>query len=63
MVDKLEDERQRILDQEMRAAEWIQAHWLGMQARKDKDKARKNNRKGKKRGKKWIIKFIKFAIY
>jgi hypothetical protein len=34
-----------------------------MQARKDKDKARKNNRKGKKRGKKWIIKFIKFAIY
>jgi hypothetical protein len=47
MVEKLESERDRILDQEHRAAEWIQAHWLGMQARKEKDKARK----GKKRGK------------
>ena len=34
MVKKMQDEVDRKNDQENRAAEWIQAHWLGMLERK-----------------------------
>jgi len=36
-----------------RGAEWIQAHWRGLLARRDAEKARKKNKKKKKGGKKW----------
>jgi hypothetical protein len=35
-----------------RGAEWIQAHWRGLLARRDAEKARKKNKKKKKGGKK-----------
>jgi len=53
MVTKLEDERNKKLEQEDRAAEWVQAHWLGMIERKAAKKGKKK-KKGKK-GKKWLI--------
>lgn len=53
MVKKMQDEVDRKDDQENRAAEWIQAHWLGMLERKAAEKARKKGRKGKgRKGKK-----------
>jgi len=53
MVKKMQDEVDRKNDQENRAAEWIQAHWLGMLERKAAEKARKKGRKGKgRKGKK-----------
>ena len=32
-----------------RGAEWIQAHWRGLLARRDAEKARKKNKKKKKK--------------
>ena len=46
-VKKAEQDKQ--MQQLHKAAEYIQAHWLGLIARRDADKARK---KGKKKGKK-----------
>jgi hypothetical protein len=35
-----------------KAAEWVQAHWRGVVARRDADKQRKGRKKGKGKGKK-----------
>ena len=48
MVKKMQEQVDKKDDQENRAAEWIQAHWLGMLERKAAEKARKKGRKGKK---------------
>ena len=46
---KAEQEKQEA--QLNKAAEWVQAHWRGMLARKEMEKARKKGRKGKKKKK------------
>jgi len=33
----------------VRAAEWVQAHWRGLIARREGEKARKKNKKKKKK--------------
>lgn len=35
-----------------KGAEWVQAHWRGLLARREGEKLRKKNKKGKKRAKK-----------
>lgn len=51
IVQRKEDENRKQMELLTRAAEWIQAHWRGMQARVEADKARKKNKK-KRKGKK-----------
>mmetsp|Transcript_8401 Transcript_8401/g.6260 ORF Transcript_8401/g.6260 Transcript_8401/m.6260 type:complete len:96 (+) Transcript_8401:872-1159(+) len=50
LMKKKEDEQQRQMNLLHRAAEWMQAHWKGLMARRIMEKERKN--KKKKRGKK-----------
>lgn len=49
------DEQQAVMDKLVRASEFIQAHWRGMQERKLMEKSMKG--KKKKRGKKKKLKF------
>lgn len=49
MIEKKEEEQRKKMELLTRGAEWIQAHWRGLLARREGEKARK---KGKKKGKK-----------
>ena len=50
-MKKKQDEQNSKIEKLSRASEWIQAHWRGMLARKEMEKARKGKKKKKK--KKW----------
>jgi len=57
IMKKKADEQQAIMDKMIRASEFIQAHWRGMQERRLMEKSMKG--KKKKRGKnkkKWTLK-------
>ena len=51
IMQKKNEEQQAKMDRLERASEYIQAHWKGMLARKEADKARKKGKKGKKKQK------------
>lgn len=53
IMRRKEEEQRKKMETLTRAAEWVQAHWRGMQARIEAEKARKKNKKGRKgKGKK-----------
>ena len=43
------DEQQKQVDLLNRASEWLQAHWKGLLARREMEKARKGKKKKKKK--------------
>ena len=52
MIAKKEEEQKKRMEILNRGAEWIQAHWRGLIARRESEKARKKGkppRKGKKK--------------
>ena len=49
IMKKKTDEQQAQMDRLVRASEYIQAHWRGLLARKDAEKARKGKKKKKKK--------------
>jgi len=49
IIRKKKEDQDKQMQQLHKAAEYIQAHWLGLIARRDAEKARK---KGKKKGRK-----------
>lgn len=49
MMKKKDDEQQKQMNMLHRAAEWMQAHWKGLLARKEMEKARKGRKKKKKK--------------
>ena len=49
MMQKKKDEQNAKIEKLSRACEWIQAHWRGMLARKEMEKARKGKKKKKKK--------------
>lgn len=42
-----ETEQREKVEQLTRAAQWVQAHWRGLLARREGEKARKKKKKGK----------------
>lgn len=48
IMKKKNDEQQQQLNQLNRAADWVQAHWRGLLARREMEKARKGKKKKKK---------------
>jgi len=48
-MKKKQDEQNSKIEKLSRASEWIQAHWRGMLARKEMEKARKGKKKKKKK--------------
>lgn len=49
IMQKKKDEQNAKIEKLSRACEWIQAHWRGMLARKEMEKARKGKKKKKKK--------------
>jgi hypothetical protein len=49
MIQAKEEEQRKIMARLERGAAWIQAHWKGLVARKDMEKARKKKKKKKNR--------------
>ena len=62
MVEKKEEEQRKKMELLTRGAEWIQAHWRGLLARREGEKARKKGKKKGKKGKKWQINLITISI-
>lgn len=52
MMEKKEEEQRKKTELLSRGAEWIQAHWRGLIARREAEKARKKGKKGRKGKKK-----------
>jgi len=50
-MKKKQDEQERQLNLLSKGAEWMQAHWRGLLARREMEKARKGKKKKKKRNK------------
>lgn len=48
IMKKKNDEQQEKMNQLGKAADWIQAHWRGLLARREMEKARKKKKKKKK---------------
>jgi hypothetical protein len=48
IIERKETEQRKKMELLTRGAEWIQAHWRGLLARRDAEKARKKNKKKKK---------------
>lgn len=48
-MKKKNDEQKKQMDLLNRAAEWMQAHWKGLLARREMEKARKKKKKKKKK--------------
>lgn len=51
IMKKKQDEQERQLNLLSKGAEWMQAHWRGLLARREMEKARKGKKKKKKRNK------------
>ena len=49
IMQKKKDEQNAKIEKMSRACEWVQAHWRGMLARKEMEKARKGKKKKKKK--------------
>ncbi len=49
IMKKKDDEQQKQINLLNRAAEWMQAHWKGLLARREMEKARKGRKKKKKK--------------
>ena len=50
-MKKKSDEQAKQMNLLVKAAEWMQAHWRGLLARREMEKARKGKKKKKK---KWV---------
>ena len=48
-MEKKKQEQQKQMDLLNRAAEWMQAHWKGLLARREMERARKGKKKKKKK--------------
>jgi len=48
-MKKKNDEQQKQMNLLHRAAEWMQAHWRGLLARREMERARKGKKKKKKK--------------
>ena len=44
-----EEQQRKKMETLAKAAEWVQAHWRGLTARREGEKARKKNKKKKKK--------------
>jgi hypothetical protein len=49
IMKKKNDEQQKQMNLLHRGADWIQAHWRGLLARREMEKARKGKKKKKKK--------------
>jgi hypothetical protein len=49
IMQKKTDEQKVLMNKLVRASEYLQAHWRGLQARKEAEKARKGKKKKKKK--------------
>jgi hypothetical protein len=47
IVERKETEQREKMEQITRGAQWVQAHWRGLLARREGEKARKKKKKGK----------------
>ena len=53
LIKKKKEEQEKEMVQQTKAAEWVQAHWRGLVARKEYEKSKKSRKKRKnKKGKK-----------
>ena len=51
MVREKEEKQRKKMEMLSKAAEWVQAHWRGLLARREGEKARKKNKKKNKKKK------------
>jgi len=64
IMKRKNDEQNAIMDKLVKASEFIQAHWRGMQERRLMEKAMKGKKRKGKKKKKWKNwKNSKFALY